>query len=57
MQLCSASMTTPTPWGFSTSSMALAISEVIFSWICSRRANPRTTRASLEMPTTRSVGR
>ena len=38
MQLCSASMTTPTPCGCSTSWMARAISAVIFSWICSRRA-------------------
>ena len=30
---------------------------VSFSWICSRRAKPCTTRASLEMPTTRSLGR
>ena len=30
---------------------------VSFSWICNRRAKPRTTRASLEMPTTRRVGR
>ncbi len=29
--------------------MASAISAVSFSWICSRRANPCTTRASLEM--------
>ena len=35
----------------------MAISAVSFSWICRRRAKPRTTRASLEMPTTRWVGR
>ena len=37
--------------------IASAISAVSFSWICSRRAKPCTTRASLEMPTTRLSGR
>ena len=37
--------------------MAWAISAVIFSWIWKRRAKPCTTRASLEMPTTRFDGR
>ena len=36
MHWCSASITTATPPGCKTSSMALAIWAVIFSWICSR---------------------
>src|ERR1700720_2233905 len=49
MQLCSASITTPTPCGLRMSWMASAISAASFSWICRRRANPCTTRASLEI--------
>src|SRR6185312_1088161 len=38
MQWCEALMMTPTPCGFSTSLMVLAICAVSFSWICSRLA-------------------
>ena len=37
--------------------MVLAIWAVIFSWICRRLAKTSTTRASLEMPTTRLSGK
>ena len=38
MHWCVASVTTATPCGLSTASRHEAISAVIFSWICSRRA-------------------
>ena len=38
MHWCVPSATTATPWGFKTASRQAAISAVIFSWICSRRA-------------------
>ena len=50
-------MTTATPCGLSTASRQEAISAVIFSWICKRRAKTSTSRASLEMPTTRLRGK
>ena len=38
MQVCSASISTATPCGLSTSSIAVATCEVRCSWVCSRRA-------------------
>ena len=38
MQVCSASISTATPRGFRTSSIAVATCEVRDSWVCSRRA-------------------
>ena len=38
MHICSASSITATPRGFKISSMAVAIWEVMCSWVCSRRA-------------------
>src|SRR6185369_4450629 len=57
MHSCAASTTTPTPWGLSPELRQLAISAVIFSWTCRRRANVSTRRANLEMPITRLRGR
>src|SRR5882724_1067566 len=54
---CRASMITPTPCGAIFSSIALAIWLVIRSWICNRRANIFTSRATLLNPITFFVGR
>ena len=54
MQAWLASITTATPCGWRCSQMQSATWAVSRSCTCSRRAKPCSTRASLEMPTTRS---
>ena len=56
MHWCSASIMMATPLGSRCSWMALAICWVRVSWVCRRREKISTTRASLEMPTTLSLG-
>src|SRR6185312_7208777 len=57
MQSWVATSATATPRGCSEASRAAPISVVRRSWICSRRLKASTSRASLEMPTTREEGR
>ena len=57
MHMCSASTTTPTPFGSSSRCSQPAIWVVRRSWICRSRANSSTTRASLLSPMIRSPGR
>src|SRR3569623_819333 len=56
MQVCSASISTATPRGCNTLSIAAAIWAVRCSWVCNRCANASTSRASFDSPTTRSIG-
>jgi hypothetical protein len=56
MHMWYASITTPTPRGWSTSSMAFATCSVSRSCTWSRRANMSTMRGSLERPTMRRCG-
>src|SRR5581483_2456843 len=56
MQRCSASRTTPTPFGSSCSSSHPAIWQVSRSWTCSPRAKSSTTRASFDSPRIRPAG-
>ncbi len=57
MQAWLASITTATPSGWRCSQLQSATCAVSRSCTCSRRAKPCSTRASLEMPTTRFLGR
>ena len=57
MHRCSASTTTPTPFGASVvAANQSAICTVMRSCTCSRRANSSTTRASFDSPRMRSPG-
>ncbi|MCY1459729.1 hypothetical protein D9M71_772250 [compost metagenome] len=57
MHMCLASMTTATPAAPVTCSIASAISRLRFSWICRRRANMSTMRATFDRPSTLPLGR
>src|SRR5438309_8370168 len=57
MQRCFASTTTATPEGCKQFMSDSAIWVVRFSWICKRRANTSTIRATLERPITFPFGR
>src|SRR5690606_26577044 len=57
MHMCSASIITATPRGFSVSLIAAEICAVMFSCVCRRRPNISTTRAIFDSPSTRPFGR
>ncbi len=56
MHMCWASITTATPEALVTWRTASAICRVRFSWICRRRANMSTIRATFDRPSTLPVG-